>query len=104
MIILGNFAETMNKKELPSISDNLLKEPAEYKTRVLNYLCDEKRIKAKSFSYANDVFTGETIPQTLTCSDDGVYVWRSDFPYYVDKYNLKVPDDFIAHIDKQMIK
>lgn len=30
--------------------------------------------------------------------EDDKYAWRSDLIYYFEKYNLKLDDDFIAHV------
>ncbi|MGI5427830.1 hypothetical protein [Streptomyces sp. CA-179760] len=29
---------------------------------------------------------------------DGTWIWREDLPYYVTKYHLSLPDDFVEHI------
>ncbi len=29
---------------------------------------------------------------------DGKYEWRSDVIYYVDKYDMELPDEFIQHV------
>lgn len=30
--------------------------------------------------------------------DDGEFVWTSEVIYYVEKYNLILPDEFINHV------
>jgi len=29
---------------------------------------------------------------------DGEWVWRSDLPYYVEKYHCRIPSEFITHM------
>ncbi|BCL22281.1 hypothetical protein ACPCBX_22700 [Streptomyces tuirus] len=29
---------------------------------------------------------------------DGTWLWREDLPYYVTKYHLALPDEFVQHI------
>ena len=31
---------------------------------------------------------------------DGTWVWSSDVMYYVEKYHIQLPDDFLAHMAK----
>ncbi len=49
-----------------------------------------------------DLITGETLPSTNYFMGDGVYSWTSTLIYYVKRYNLKLPDDFIEHVKKQI--
>jgi len=32
--------------------------------------------------------------------NDGKYTWRSDVIYYFEKYNLKLPDEFVKEVLK----
>jgi hypothetical protein len=36
-------------------------------------------------------------PSLLT---DGVWLWRADLPYYVATYHVELPDEFVAHIQR----
>ena len=44
-----------------------------------------------------DVLTGTAIPGQAICLTDGKYGWRSDVTYYVEKYNMKLPQEFVDH-------
>ena len=46
----------------------------------------------------NDIITGELTNRELVYMDDGEYSWSSKLPYYVEKYNLKLPEDFERHV------
>jgi hypothetical protein len=32
---------------------------------------------------------------------DGTYMWPRDLPYYVEKYRLALPNEFLAHMKSQ---
>lgn len=37
----------------------------------------------------------------LGIQTDGVWVWPSDLAYYVDRYNIALPPEFLAHLERQ---
>ncbi len=96
MIVLGRYREIYNSDEYPCITDDI-NNVSEYKDEVLNYM---KKCKSSSASPAilRDVISGENINIPLECKSDGVYGWRTDYMYYIDKYNLKIPTEFINHV------
>ena len=51
---------------------------------------------------ANDVLSEDIIsvgpPHIMT---DGVWMWRNDLAYYVEKYRIELPEAFIAHMKQQ---
>lgn len=48
---------------------------------------------------ATDVIAGETrITGSSSLISDGTWVWRLDLPYYVERYHLSLPGDFMAHL------
>ena len=70
--------------------------PIDNKQVILDYF---KKISsfASSPSMAKDVITGESIGG-LNAYNDGFYYWHNDTVYHFEKYNLKLPDDFIKHV------
>ena len=46
---------------------------------------------------AFDVFTGEPIGFSDNSRNDGVYSWGECLAYYVERYNLMLPDEFVSH-------
>ena len=98
MIGVGIYKEFYNGEyELPSIRDAIYQDTVSNKRTLVSYLK-----KGKPFAAApainKDVLSGERIPGELLMLTDGVYEWRSDLVYYIEKYNLKLPDDFIKHV------
>ncbi|MGW3989876.1 hypothetical protein [Streptomyces sp. NPDC004830] len=49
----------------------------------------------------DDVITGKAHRHSLACSSlltDGTWLWRQDFPHYVETHHVALPDAFIAHV------
>lgn len=69
----------------------------EYKDRIVRYMKNGK-ISSCSPAIVKDVLSGEPINAPLSCMNDGIYAWRSDLIYYIEKYNINLPDDFIKHV------
>ncbi|MEW1552197.1 hypothetical protein [Streptomyces tsukubensis] len=48
----------------------------------------------------SDVITGDPHRHSSGCSSlvtDGLWLWRLDFPHYVETYHVRLPSDFIEH-------
>ncbi len=73
------------------------------KKMIVSYLREGATIGAYA-GIAKDVITGKAIPGEWTLKSDGVYKWSTDTIFYVENYNLKLPDDFIEHVLKQLSK
>lgn len=97
MIILGKYDEFSPGMGFPSIKPFLHEKPYSLKSTVLDYL-KKGNIHMVTASKPVDIFTGETICYELVYMDDGVYSWSSKLIYYVEKYNLKLPEDFEKHV------
>lgn len=94
---IGTFKELGNDK-YPAFEATPHEIPE--KEIVLKYL-EETPSVAAAPSILRDVFTGERLKMDLFAKSDGEYIWRSDIAYYFDKYNLKLPKEFIDHVLKQ---
>lgn len=72
--------------------------PIAHKAEVVDYLRSGK-LGAMCAGWMKDRFTGELV---RGCYDhgrsDGSYKWGESLAYYLDKYNLELPADFLAHI------
>ena len=96
MIVLGRYKEIYNSDSLPCLRDDIGR-PNEHKELILDYM---KRIESTSASPAKirDVITGQEIDLPLECKNDGVYGWRTDYMFYIEKYDLRIPDDFVKYV------
>lgn len=48
----------------------------------------------------HDNFTHEKIPYESLVMTDGHYRWSSELLYYVEKYNMMLPKEFVSIINK----
>lgn len=68
------------------------------KTRVVEYLRANELV-AMCAGWMTDRVTGKQVagwrPNFRT---DGVYAWGESLAYYVARYNLELPPEFLAHI------
>ena len=97
MIILGKYDEFAPNMGFPSIREYLQNEPYKFQEAVLQYLMSGN-IHMVTASRFSDVITGELTDRELVYMDDGEYSWSSKLPYYVEKYNLRLPEDFDQHV------
>ena len=97
LILFDEFGKGMG---FPSMRDFFCKKPYDGMDKVVNYL-KNGQVTYVSASENKDVFTNETLPGFRSGMTDGVYSWNSALSYYVQKYNLKLNDDFINHVLNQ---
>lgn len=93
MISLIQYEEFGPGLGLPSMSDYFVPKPYEGQRRIVQYLREGMRTYS-STGLARDCYTGEIIPGERCGMTDGEYSWNSVLPYYVEKYNLRLPEDF----------
>lgn len=94
---IGTFQE-LSGKNYPKFE--AFEMDAKQKKIILDYLENTPHV-AESPSLAIDVFTKERRFVPIAAQSDGKYIWRSDIAYYFDKYNLKLPEEFIDHVLNQ---
>lgn len=101
MIVIGKYEEFAPGMGFPSIKTHMQEEPYKSKDAVLKYLRGGN-IHMVTASKVVDIFSGKATNTELVFMDDGKYSWSSKIPYYVDKYNLRLPKDFEDHILTQI--
>lgn len=84
-------------KSYPSMTENFASESYPEKEAILSYL-KSGSLDAIAGSCSIDVFTGESTGIPGSVRSDGTYSWGGDLAYYVDKYNLRLPDEFVNHV------
>ena len=85
---------------LPSMKENFEDGPYPGKDQVLQYLKQGKKTYVK-VTIPSDVYTGKRIDMENCGMNDGVYSWLSVLIYYVEKYNLKLNEEFMQHVFNQ---
>ena len=87
----------LDKDELISIHDYLEAESYPHQGKIINFLKNGK-IEFAQMSRDRDIFTGERIPQEVLVMSDGDYFWPNTLAWYVEKYNLRMPEEFEQYI------
>ena len=100
MTVIGQTRETYKDDKYPSIME-LIRKPIKGKDKVLNYM-KKCRISSVSPAIVTDVIEPQNKINELYCMTDGVYGWRSDVIYYVEKYDMALPDEFVQHVLSQV--
>ncbi len=95
MTIIGQIRE-LNGNGFPSLKDLIGAENKE-KQRIVSYLRNGKVISAAP-GIMKDILTGERTGREMLVYSDGQYAWKSDLIYYVEKYDMRLPSEFIDHI------
>ena len=86
--------------DFPLMKDCMEKKPYPHKEAIIKYLRNGT-VEFARLSRAKDVFSGEYIPFEILGMTDGKYFWSNILAWYVDKYNVRLPKEFEAHILKQ---
>ncbi|MDY3972720.1 MAG: hypothetical protein SOZ28_08460 [Clostridia bacterium] len=92
-----NIIELFQDENLTYIKQHTSDTPFEGKERIVKHLRNGK-VLACAAGRAKDVLTGESIKGELTFMTDGEFEWRSDIAYYVDKYNLRLSNEFENYV------
>ncbi len=95
MTIIGQIQET-DGNNFPSLKELVGLETQE-KKRILSYLRSGTVVSAAP-GIMKDVLNGEPTGREMLVYSDGQYAWKSDVIYYVEKYNMRLPEEFIDHI------
>lgn len=85
-----------NIDELPSFHDIKFKLPEDVAGMVATYMESDEFLSMDVMCYAYDIFTNETIrPSGGAPCGDGEWLWINELSYYVRKYRIDLPKEFI---------
>lgn len=100
--LLGFYDELDNRPGRPngSIRDAVqpVGEPDE--ADLVAYL-DAGHVLIDVMEAGHDVVTGNAHRHSLGCSSpvtDGTWLWRLDFPHYVETHHVLLPEEFVEHV------
>ena len=96
MIYIGETRELDNDNRLPSIKE-LINRPIREKIKVIEYM-KKCHVDAVAPAIVRDVLNPAIRIPNLFLMSDGTYGWRSDVIYYVEKYDMELPEDFVQHV------
>src|SRR5262245_33164336 len=79
----------------PALATLVQSAPQQNEDRIISYLRDGLVLIATPGLVTDALQPGSPIcsPHVIT---DGVWAWPNDLAYYVQKYHVRLPDDFIA--------
>ena len=98
MIFIGSYDEITPNKGYPLMKNSMNDKKYPSQDLIVSYLKRGKMVMAAAGVSKPDVFTGDAINVENGIQSDDMYAWSTDLPYYVEKYNVKLPDDFEQHI------
>lgn len=104
MLPVGVYRELCKSKpNAESIIDHISSTPYPEKEALLKYMKNaETQLMVTSVSI--DVIDGVSRVYGGDRKTDGMFCWNTCIEYYIDKYNLRPPEDFIAHVMEKMGK
>lgn len=89
------------REGLPSMIEFISESPQEQEQEIVAYLRNAVCVGARG-CYVDDILDPSCkdvlVPHLYT---DGVYLWRLDIAHYVEKYHLRLPQDFIQHMARR---
>jgi hypothetical protein len=93
-IRIGLVREIYNNDKFPSIYD-LINKPIKEKNRILEYM-KQSKIDAVTAGSFIDLIDNKTKIYAYSITD-GKYSWGSDTVYYLEKYDMELPEEFVQH-------
>lgn len=100
MIIIGQTWEFDKDSKYPSIKE-LINKPIKEKKKVIEYM-KKCKVTAVAPAIVRDLINPENKIAELNLMSDGKYEWRSGVIYYVEKYDMELPEEFIQHVLNQL--
>ena len=91
MLFLGKYDELAPGEGCPSMRENFEATPYSTKDQVLRYLRTGK-VHLATAARIIDVYSGEKTNLILLHMNDGEYSWTTKIIYYIDRYNLRLPE------------
>ena len=83
------------------IQDYSRRETHPEKEKILKYLKSGEEYGAAAMSM-KDVFTGKYTGIEYIFFADDKYAWSTELIYHVEKYDCKLPEDFLSHIESRI--
>lgn len=91
---IGLFTEMKVYADSGSIKDNIVDKVDYDKNKIISYMLRQNKI-ASCPRAAIDCLTGKKIADSFAVYSDGEYDWCDFLIYHIEKYNIKLPKEFI---------
>jgi hypothetical protein len=99
LVRIGFFRELRHSKpDGPSLKDSLRAGPQLYEENIIRYLRAGKVLMMAPGVVSDVLDPSKGIITSLSIVTDGRFAWRSDLAYYVERYHLALPNNFVAHM------
>ena len=96
--LIGLFREfTLDPKD-SSLKDNVSEKPQTNEERIVSYLKSGKLLVASPGVVTDVLSHSNEIIGSSHVYTDGSWAWYSNLAYYVEKYHLVLPKEFISHM------
>jgi hypothetical protein len=98
---LGYFRELAEGgPEDPSLADAVADTPQQHESELAAFL-RAGSVLATTSKWVSDVLSGDPAPVAqLETRTDGDWFWPADLAYYVERYHVRLPDEFVAHAER----
>jgi hypothetical protein len=100
LIYVGDWREESGNPDAPSIREAVRDQPHPDEPRILSYIrAGYRTIAGAGCFHMTDPVNPELVaPFASTLHTDGTYVWPGNLGYFVEKYHVELPAEFIAHM------
>ena len=83
------------------LESHISKKPHPDKKKILEYLKNGTRLAHVKYTERDILGSGKPLPCCRDAITDGVWVWKASVVYWIKKYNLMLPDEFIQYMKDQ---
>ncbi len=91
------YSATIDDRRKPSLLESIHRLDRTDKEKITAYLTSGN-VLFMAYGVSKDVLCFGKIIGTMAILTDGIWVWPKDLAYYVEEYDVALPDDFITHM------
>ncbi len=104
MNTFGFWDDLPRDQRFPALSRLQQPSPHPEKARVLNYLRSARVVTLIPGVFHDELDAARPIIDSPHEVSDGNWTWTLDVPFYFDKYNIRLPDEFVSHMQSNAWK
>lgn len=98
-----SFDEFDKGRGFPRMVDHLEKITYPYQQEIAEYLFNAE-VLLWQVGYERDCFTQKWVPRSVGYAAENGYMWHTRLAWYVENYNLRLPETFEQYILSQIKK
>ncbi|MEZ6049202.1 MAG: hypothetical protein R3C11_27220 [Planctomycetaceae bacterium] len=100
LIKLGFFDEIPTDEALSILQDFKNNGPLKNESKVIQYLQSGTELFIVAGLATDLLSKNNEVIGSLIVSSDGEWCWSSDIVYYINKYHIAIPSDFLSRMEK----